>query len=84
MFVTVPRPLFVEEFGLKRLMETSGTSLPISRSQFESGQWSAHVLKAWEMGREKKAELQRRHMKGEYGVKASEIIAKELEGFMRE
>ena len=50
----MPRPLFVEEFGLKRLMETSGTALPMSRADFEAGRWSSLIVKAHELGRMKK------------------------------
>lgn len=80
---TVPRPLFVEEFGLKRLMETSGTSLPMSRADFEAGRWASLVTTAWEMGRERKAAHRRAHIdRKEPQVKASTVIAQELERFM--
>ncbi|KWU43930.1 hypothetical protein RHOSPDRAFT_9859, partial [Rhodotorula sp. JG-1b] len=48
-FIFVPRPLFVEEFGLKRLMHARGTSLGLARSDFEAGRWEFHIEEAYEL-----------------------------------
>jgi hypothetical protein len=84
----VPRPLFVEEFGLKRLMEASGTALPMTRADFEAGNWAKLIEEAYHLGKEKR----RRHVEGfekrvSSGLKedsAACIIAKEVEKFMLE
>ena len=53
-FVFVPRPLFVEEHGLRRLLEEQGTGVELTRVMYEEGDWKEAVSRAWEMGREKK------------------------------
>lgn len=58
--LTVPRPLFVEEFGLKRWMESTAIpSLALDRTTFEAGQWEDHILVAYSRGKEIKDELRR-------------------------
>lgn len=47
--------MFVEEHGLRLLMETSGTGLELPREQYEAGNWASAIEQAWEMGAEKKA-----------------------------
>ncbi|KZW02889.1 hypothetical protein EXIGLDRAFT_664914 [Exidia glandulosa HHB12029] len=54
-FVFVPRPLFLEEAGLRILIQTRGVGLEMTREQYESGDWATLVQQAWELGREKKA-----------------------------
>lgn len=82
----VPRPLFVEEFGLKRLMETRGTCLSMSRADFEAGRWASLVLQAYEMGKEKKKNHRRewveREKNGVHEESAGEVIVRELEGWL--
>lgn len=84
----VPRPLFVEEFGLKRLMEASGTALPMTRADFEAGNWAKLIEQAYELGREKRQkhveEFKKRVSSGIKEDSAACIIAKEVEKFMRE
>ena len=53
-FVFVPRPLFVEEHGLRRLLEEQGTGVELTRTMYEAGDWKEAVSHAWELGREKK------------------------------
>ncbi|GAA5949325.1 hypothetical protein JCM3765_003371 [Sporobolomyces pararoseus] len=79
-FVYVPRPLFVEEFGLKRLMAQRGVSLELTRTDFEAGRWQFHIEEAYEQGREAK-ELARREGFKDEG--AAEFIRKEIEKFMK-
>ncbi|BGP42658.1 hypothetical protein JCM10449v2_006670 [Rhodotorula kratochvilovae] len=75
----VPRPLFVEEFGLKRLMHARGASLELSRADFEAGRWSLHVEEAYELGREAK---ERARGEGFVDEKAGEVIREEIERFL--
>ncbi|KAH8117962.1 hypothetical protein DFH11DRAFT_1839473 [Phellopilus nigrolimitatus] len=52
--VFVPRPLFVEEHGLRRLLHEEGTGIELEQMRYESGDWADYVRHAWETGREKK------------------------------
>jgi len=78
-FSIVPRPLFVEEFGLKRLMAQRGVSLELARTDFEAGRWEVHIEEAYELGREAKEEARRN---GFVDEGAAEFIRKEIEEFM--
>ena len=86
-FVYVPRPLFVEEFGLKRLMDDSGTAVPMARADFEAGRWARLILQAWEAGWRKKEKHRAMYGMGGGGGEgnaAAVAIALELEKFMEE
>lgn len=50
----MPRPLFLEEAGLRILIQTRGVGLEMTREQYESGEWAQLVQQAWESGREAK------------------------------
>ncbi|GAA6054431.1 hypothetical protein JCM3770_007213 [Rhodotorula araucariae] len=78
-FIYVPRPLFVEEFGLKRLMHARGASLELSRADFEAGRWSLHVDEAYELGRAAKEQARREGFVDEH---AGEVIRREIERFL--
>lgn len=53
-FVFVSRPLFVEEHGLRALLEREGAGVELSREKYEAGEWAAHVATAYDAGRELK------------------------------
>ncbi|KAJ1308054.1 hypothetical protein OPQ81_002121 [Rhizoctonia solani] len=53
-FVYVPRALFVEEHGLRMLMETAGTGVELPRERYEAGDWASAIEEAWTRGGEKK------------------------------
>lgn len=78
----------MEEFGLKRLMEASGTALPMTRADFEAGNWAKLIEQAYELGKEKRKkhveEFRKRVSSGVKEDSAACIIAKEVEKFMRE
>ncbi|GAA6038314.1 hypothetical protein JCM8097_003939 [Rhodosporidiobolus ruineniae] len=80
-FIYVPRPLFVEEFGLKRLMTARGTSLELDRADFEAGRWEFHIEEAYEQGRAAKEEARR---VGFVDEKAGAVIREEIERFLGE
>lgn len=48
---SVPRPHFVEEHGLRLLLEAEGTGVELSRHEYESGQWAKKVDEAYHKGR---------------------------------
>lgn len=46
-FISVPRKMFVEEYGLKRLMkETSTINVEMSIKEFEDGRWASYIIRA--------------------------------------
>lgn len=55
-FVYVSRPLFIEEYGLRLLLEQEGVGLELSRAAYEAGEWASGVEAAWRKGRAGKQE----------------------------
>lgn len=54
-FVYVSRPLFIEEHGLRLLLEEEGTGVELSRAAYEMGDWAGAVSDAWTRGGAAKA-----------------------------
>ncbi|KAK2460945.1 hypothetical protein APHAL10511_007415 [Amanita phalloides] len=54
-FVYVSRPLFIEEHGLRLLLEKEGVGMELSRTCYEGGDWADAIEQAWILGRERKA-----------------------------
>ncbi|KAJ7757742.1 hypothetical protein DFH07DRAFT_819180 [Mycena maculata] len=54
-FVYVSRPLFIEEHGLRRLLDNEGVGVELSRELYEAGDWSRSIETAWQRGRAGKA-----------------------------
>ncbi|KAI8985851.1 hypothetical protein BDB01DRAFT_834639 [Pilobolus umbonatus] len=48
-FVYVSRPQFIEELGLKKLMNDQGSAVELSREDFESGRWADSIVRASKM-----------------------------------
>ena len=75
-------------------MEASGTALPMTRADFEAGNWARLIERAYELGKEKRKkhvdafEKRVSSLDGESGGvhedSAACTIAKEVEKFMRE
>ncbi|KIY64423.1 hypothetical protein CYLTODRAFT_401903 [Cylindrobasidium torrendii FP15055 ss-10] len=53
-FVYVSRPIFVEEHGLRLLLEKQGVGVELSRDQYEGGDWADAVSEAYEKGKDAK------------------------------
>lgn len=68
-FVYVPRPLFVEEHGLRLLLQREGAGVELERVKYEVGEWAEAVEEAWMRGREAKA---RKRREGETGRRTEE------------
>jgi len=47
----VSRPLFVEEHGLRLLLDKEGVGMELSRKSYEAGEWSHAVAQAYAKGR---------------------------------
>ncbi|KAI0707127.1 hypothetical protein C8Q76DRAFT_629102 [Earliella scabrosa] len=68
-FVYVPRPLFVEEHGLRLFLEREGVGVELERVKYEVGEWAEAVEEAWVRGREAKG---RKRSEGETGRRREE------------
>lgn len=55
----VSRPLFVEEHGLRLLLERDGVGVELARTAYEDGDWADAVTDAWLKGRDGKARKRR-------------------------
>lgn len=47
----VPRPLFIEEYGLRLLLEAKGVGVELSHHDYESGNWIVAIERAFELKR---------------------------------
>ncbi|GLB40222.1 putative inositol hexakisphosphate [Lyophyllum shimeji] len=54
-FVYVSRPLFIEEHGLRLLLDREGVGVELSRQSYEAGDWALAVQEAWARGKDRKA-----------------------------
>ncbi|CAO3607295.1 unnamed protein product [Cunninghamella echinulata] len=45
-FVYVPRPQFIEEYGLRKLMQDQGSAVELDRYDFEAGNWTKAIEEA--------------------------------------
>ncbi|KAF7336950.1 hypothetical protein MVEN_02131400 [Mycena venus] len=54
-FVYVSRPLFIEEHGLRRLLDHDGVGVELSRESYEAGDWAGAIETAWRNGRDAKS-----------------------------
>jgi hypothetical protein len=50
----VSRPLFIEEFGLRLLLDQEGVGVELSREAYERGEWAGAVEDAWHKGKDAK------------------------------
>ncbi|TBU33505.1 hypothetical protein BD311DRAFT_684943 [Dichomitus squalens] len=76
-FVYVPRPLFVEEHGLRVYLAREGVGVKLEREKYEVGEWAGAVEEAYERGREEKT---RKREEGETGRRAEE--GREMAGYL--
>ncbi|KAI0951044.1 hypothetical protein AcW1_008191 [Taiwanofungus camphoratus] len=65
-FVYVPRPLFIEEHGLRLLLEKEGVGVELSRTSYEMGEWADAVEEAWLKGKNSKKQ---KRAEGENGMR---------------
>ena len=49
--LVVSQPLFVEEYGLRRLLERDGVGAELERSSYEAGDWAPAIREAWKRGK---------------------------------
>ncbi|CAK5268185.1 unnamed protein product [Mycena citricolor] len=49
-FVYVSRPLFIEEHGLRRLLEQQGVGIELMRESYEAGDWAGAIGEAYRRG----------------------------------
>ncbi|KAI8080132.1 uncharacterized protein B0P05DRAFT_469337 [Gilbertella persicaria] len=77
-FVYVPRPQFIEEHGLLKLMSDQGSAVELSREDFEAGNWAPAIEHASTMSGTCKDPLLRVPHNG------GEIAAQSIERFVEE
>ncbi|EIN10048.1 hypothetical protein PUNSTDRAFT_102022 [Punctularia strigosozonata HHB-11173 SS5] len=65
-FVYVPRPLFIEEHGLRLLLEREGAGVVLPRAKYEAGDWARAVSEAYAKGKDRKV---RKRQEGETGLR---------------
>jgi hypothetical protein len=61
----VSRPLFIEEHGLRRLLDHDGVGVELSRESYEAGDWAGAIETAWQNG---KAGKSSKRKSGEAGL----------------
>jgi hypothetical protein len=69
-FVYVSRPLFIEEHGLRLLLERDGVGVELSREDYEGGNWATAVERAWNSGSEAK---RLKRLEGETGKRQEQV-----------
>ncbi|EMD33921.1 hypothetical protein CERSUDRAFT_97848 [Gelatoporia subvermispora B] len=76
-FVFVSRPLFIEEHGLRLLLDRDGVGVELPRASYEMGEWAAAVREAWTKGKDLKT---RKRQEGETGKRKAEgrVMAEDL------
>ncbi|KAI9472261.1 MAG: hypothetical protein EXX96DRAFT_350692 [Benjaminiella poitrasii] len=77
-FVYVPRPQFIEEHGLLKLMTDQGSAVELSREDFEGGNWAQALERASRMSGTCKDPLSKVPHNG------GEIAAQSIEWFVTE
>ncbi|KAJ2917439.1 hypothetical protein MD484_g2995, partial [Candolleomyces efflorescens] len=53
-FIYVSRPLFVEEHGLRLLLEKEGVGIELLREHYEAGDWATAIMDAYSRGTSRK------------------------------
>ena len=62
--------MFIEEHGLRLLLERDGVGVELSREDYEGGNWATAVEMAWNLGREAK---HRKRLEGETGKREEQV-----------
>lgn len=73
----VPRPFFVEEHGLRELMESSGVGVLLPQERYELGDWAGKIEEAYEKGKFMKA-LKRQQGWSDIRKREADVMAHEL------
>ncbi|KAI7900341.1 uncharacterized protein BX663DRAFT_563259 [Cokeromyces recurvatus] len=77
-FVYVPRPQFIEELGLLKLMSDQGSAVELSREDFEAGHWASAIERASHMsGTCKDPQSKLPHNGGEVAAQSIEYFVSE-------
>lgn len=82
-FVYVPRPFFVEEHGLRELMESSGVGVLLPQERYELGDWAGKIEEAYEKGKFMKA-MKRQQGWSDIRKREADLMARELVGWVSE
>jgi hypothetical protein len=63
--------LFIEEYGLRLLLEREGTGVELSRASYEAGDWADAIQLAYETGLEAKS---RKRRDGDDGTRQQKVV----------
>lgn len=77
----VPRPFFVEEHGLRELMESSGVGVLLQQERYELGDWAGKIEEAYEKGKFMKA-MKRQQGWSDIRKREADVMARELVGWV--
>jgi len=77
--ITVSRPLFIEEHGLRLLLDQEGVGVELSRQSYEAGDWATAVSEAWIKGIDAKNRKQY-DMQNAIGIDKREKDGRKLAG----
>lgn len=69
--------MFIEEHGLRCLLDREGTGVELTREQYEAGDWAAAVERAWYLGESKKTQKREKGDNGER-QRQGELMAMQL------
>ncbi|KIM40581.1 hypothetical protein M413DRAFT_446014 [Hebeloma cylindrosporum] len=78
-FVYVSRPLFIEEHGLRLLLNQEGVGVEMSRQSYEAGDWSEKISEAVALGSLAK-ERKRKEMAGKMAMTGAAVNPREEAG----
>ncbi|KAI0368796.1 hypothetical protein BV20DRAFT_998169 [Pilatotrama ljubarskyi] len=78
-FVYVPRPLFIEEHGLRLFLSREGVGVELTRAQYEQGEWADAVEAAWRAGCEAKARKRREGETGRWSREGAKMAQEVVE-----
>jgi hypothetical protein len=79
----VPRPLIVEEHGLRVLMENQGVGVLLSQESYENGDWANKIEEAYEKGKYVKS-IKRKMGWDDTRKREADQLAKDLVAWLTE
>ena len=77
--IPVSRPLFIEEHGLRLLLDQEGVGVEMSRQSYEAGDWSEKISEAVALGSEAK-NRKRKEMEVEMAMNGAAVNPREEAG----
>ncbi|KAL0954905.1 hypothetical protein HGRIS_003837 [Hohenbuehelia grisea] len=79
-FVYVSRPLFIEEHGLRLLLERDGVGVELARTDYEAGDWATAVNEAYMRGKTAKEDRRQKMAARMHRAASKDATQKAVEG----